>query len=244
MTHEFLCCKHRHFRIIIRKCQESVRCYCRSWENCPWETRISSKELRVKFAMRNFCTTNSATNFLGTPSPRSSRRWNFEISITGAVPRHGVINWEEFGEKFRGVILHSQWSTKMPRKFRPKFRPIFRPTLHPECRPLIKICRHNFALGNVRRLISSRAFSSQAVDVCQSMHGHPPLSKNLRIRWEEARSTHGDEQITAISCWICSRFCSSAGIGACPEGRVSWHLDLKGGKRPPPPRRDSASCLY
>ena len=80
---------------------------------------------------------------LGTPSPRSSRRWNFEISVAGAVPRHGVINWEEFGEKFWWVILHNQWSTKMPRKF----RPIFRPILRPEFRPLIKICRHNFALG-------------------------------------------------------------------------------------------------
>ena len=59
-------------------------------------------------------------------------------------------NWEEFGEKFWWVVLHSTWSTKMPRKFRPKFRPIFAPTLRPEFRPVIKICRRNFALGNVR----------------------------------------------------------------------------------------------
>ena len=38
--------------------------------------------------------------FLCTPNPRSSRTCNFEISITGAVTRHGVINWEEVGEKF------------------------------------------------------------------------------------------------------------------------------------------------
>ena len=87
---------------------------------------------------------------LGAPSPRSLR-WNFEISVTGAVTRHGVINWEELGEIFWWVVLHSQWSTKMPRKFRPKFRPIFCPILCPEFRPVIKICRHNFALGNVRR---------------------------------------------------------------------------------------------
>ena len=92
-------------------------------------------------------------DFLGTPSPRSSRRWSFEISVTGAVPRHGVINWEEFGEKFWWVVLHSQWSTKMPRKLRPKFRPIFRPILRPGSHPVIKICRHNFALGNVSRKI-------------------------------------------------------------------------------------------
>ena len=91
----------------------------------------------------------SGTYGLGIPSPRSSRRWNFEISITGAVPRHGVINWEEFGEKFWWVVLLSQWSTKMPREFRPKFRPIFRPTLRPGFRPVIKICRHDFALGNI-----------------------------------------------------------------------------------------------
>ena len=87
----------------------------------------------------------------GAPSPRSSQRWNFEISATGALTRHGVINWEEFGEKFWWVVLHSTWSTKMPRKFRPKFRPIFRPILRPEFRPVVKICRRNFALGNVRR---------------------------------------------------------------------------------------------
>ena len=90
-----------------------------------------------------------ALGLLGTPSPRSSWRWNFEISVTGAVTRHGVITWEEFGEKFWWVVLHSEWSTKMSRKFRPKFRPIFRPIL----RPVKKICRHNFALGNVRRKV-------------------------------------------------------------------------------------------
>ena len=87
----------------------------------------------------------------GRPSPRWSRRWNFEISATGGMTRHGVINWEEFGEKIWWVVLHSAWSTKMPRKFRPKFRPILRPILRPTLRPVKKICHRNFALGNVRR---------------------------------------------------------------------------------------------
>ena len=50
-----------------------------------------------------------------------------KISTTGAVTRHGVINWEEFGQKFWWVVLHSTRSTKTPRKFRPKSRPILRP---------------------------------------------------------------------------------------------------------------------
>ena len=104
------------------------------------------------------------TKTLGTPNPRSSRRWNFEISVTGAVPRHGVINWEEFGGKFWWVVLHSQWSTKLPRKFRPKFRPVFRPILRPEFRPVIKICRHNFALGNVRRKKTSERIQHAPIE--------------------------------------------------------------------------------
>ena len=60
---------------------------------------------------------------LGTRSPRTSRRWNFEISVTGAVTRHGVINWEEFGEKFWWVVLHSTWSTKKTQKISSKTSP-------------------------------------------------------------------------------------------------------------------------
>ena len=104
-----------------------------------------------RFTLPDLFRNNLRVESLGTPNPRSSRRWNFEISVTGAVPRHGVINWEEFGEKFWWVVLHSQWSTKLPRNFRPKFHPIFRPILRPEFRPVIKMCSHNFALGNVRR---------------------------------------------------------------------------------------------
>ena len=115
-------------------------------------------------------------NVLGTPRPRSSRRWNFEISVTGVVPRHGVINWEEFGEKFWWVVLHSQWSTKLPSKFRPKFRPIFRPILRPEFRRVIKICRHNFALGNVRRkMLKLSATSSRKLGQKLSHHVMPKV---------------------------------------------------------------------
>ena len=48
------------------------------------------------------------------------------------------------------VVLPSEWITEMPRKVRPKFRPILRTIF---C-PVIKVCRHNFALGNVRRNVS------------------------------------------------------------------------------------------
>ena len=36
--------------------------------------------------------------------------WDFSHR---SVTRHGVINWEEFGEKFWWVVLHSEWRTKM-----------------------------------------------------------------------------------------------------------------------------------
>ena len=119
----------------------------------PENLRQGAEELRNVVAKAFFShgdllnSLKSRVLVLGAPSPRSSRRWNFEISATRAVTRHAVINWEEFGEKFWWVVLHSPRSTKMPRKFRPKFRPILRP----EFRPVIKICRRNFALGNVRR---------------------------------------------------------------------------------------------
>ena len=48
----------------------------------------------------------------------------------------------------------------MPRNFRPKFRPVLRPALCPEFRPVKKICRRDFALGNVRRNLSVKRISS------------------------------------------------------------------------------------
>ena len=49
-----------------------------------------------------FCGQNAVSSFLGTAEMQ------FEISVTGAVPRHGVINSEEFGEKLWWVVVHSQ----------------------------------------------------------------------------------------------------------------------------------------
>ena len=60
-----------------------------------------------------------------------------------------------FAENLRGRgVFHEGGGGRargVYRKFRPKFRPIFRPTLRPGFRPVKKICRRNFALGNVRR---------------------------------------------------------------------------------------------
>ena len=99
---------------------------------CPSFRTISSQEpspfaLKCRMGIQGSTpkTTPGRSNSLGTPSPRSSRRWNFKISVTGAVTRHGVINWEEFGENFCWVVLHSEWSTKMPRKFRQYFAQFF-----------------------------------------------------------------------------------------------------------------------
>ena len=103
------------------------------------------------FSIRRFGLQNSSRNpsvdELAAPSSRSSQRWNFETLATGVLTRHGVISWEEFWEKFWWVTLLSTSSTAMARKFRPKFRPILRQDLCPSH----KICRRNFALGNVRR---------------------------------------------------------------------------------------------
>ena len=82
-------------------------------------------------------TTNGKPIVWHPPNPRSSRRWNFEISFASDKLR-GIL-----GQVFC-VILHSEQSTKMPPKFRPKFRPIFRPA----SRLPKKMCRRNFALGN------------------------------------------------------------------------------------------------
>ena len=84
------------------------------------------------------------------PEARGDETLRFQSKA--AVTRHGVINWEEFEEKFWWVVLHSAWSTKKTRKFRPILRPSFRP----EFRPVIKISRRFFRLGNVRRRLHSR----------------------------------------------------------------------------------------
>ena len=84
---------------------------------------------------------------LGTPSPRSSRRWNFEISVTGAVTRHGVINWEAFGEKFGGSFCTANEARKFRQKFRPEFRPIFSPNSSPRISPGHKNLSPQFRSG-------------------------------------------------------------------------------------------------
>ena len=75
----------------------------------------------------------------------------FEISARRAVTRHGVINWEEFGEKFWWVVLCTHVTRKCPQKFVHNFAQFFTQT----STRVIKACRHNFALGNVRRNESS-----------------------------------------------------------------------------------------
>ena len=87
---------------------------------------------------------------LGCPKPQKlaeMKFWDFSH-------RSRDKTWSEklggiWGEMLVG-LLHSTWGTKMPRKIRPNFRPILRPKF----RLVIKICRHNFALGNVRRHVS------------------------------------------------------------------------------------------
>ena len=76
------------------------------------------------------------------PNPRSSRRWNSDISAT----RHGVINWEEFWEKWLfggGSFCTANKARKCPDNSVQVLAQIFCPS-H-------KICRRNLALGNVRR---------------------------------------------------------------------------------------------
>ena len=110
----------------------------------PWETEAHAKTISLEnvlcickcnLARKILCKNTFLHVMLGAPRPRSSRRWNFEISATWVVTRHWVINWEEFGEKFWWVVPHSKWSTKKSRKFRPKFRPTLRPIFRPDFHP-------------------------------------------------------------------------------------------------------------
>ena len=90
---------------------------------------LCTKSLQREFSM------------LGPTGPRALWRWNSDISAT----KRGMINSEEFWEKFWWVILHSKQKHGTAQKTSPNFSPIF----SPNCSPNSKICRRNFALGSV-----------------------------------------------------------------------------------------------
>ena len=123
-TTGFFCplCKlmHQQLKVTFMRLLGHVRLSWLGWQ----ESLLAGSSLLYNFPI-------SGCGSWGPPNPRSSRRWNFEISTT----RHGVINWEEFSEKFGGSFCTTE-AQQCPENFAQNFAQ-FSP------------CHCSFALDNV-----------------------------------------------------------------------------------------------
>ena len=91
-------------------------------------------------------TTMFWAKMLGPPNPRKLAEMKFWLSNhKSLVTRHGVINWEEFGEKFGA----SSCTVNEARRCPENFAQVFAQYLALTCAQLLKSYRRNFALGNV-----------------------------------------------------------------------------------------------
>ena len=63
--------------------------------------------------------------YIGHPKPQKLAEMNFEISVAGAVTRHGVINSEEFGRNFGGSFCAANEARKCPEHFVQNFAQFF-----------------------------------------------------------------------------------------------------------------------
>ena len=91
--------------------------------------------------LSHFWVTLILSAFLGHPKPQKLAEMKLEISATGAVTRHGVVNWGNLGRNFGWVVLQWHMKHENAKKISSKILPILRPILRPKFRPVINTLR-------------------------------------------------------------------------------------------------------